>query len=36
VKNDLEISIPDFLTIVRQMVAAQKFDARKRWRVTIQ
>ena len=35
VKNDLEISIPDFLTIVRQMVAAQKFDARKRWQVTI-
>lgn len=35
VKADLDISIPDFLSIVRQMVANQKFDARKRWLVTI-
>ena len=35
VKNDLEISIPDFLTIVKQMVASQKFDAKKNWLVTI-
>ena len=35
VKNDLEIFIPDFLTIVSQMVASQKFDAKKKWLVTI-
>ena len=35
VKNDLEIFIPDFLTIVSQMVASQKFDAKKNWLVTI-
>lgn len=35
VKNDLEILIPDFLTIVRQMVLNKKFDPNKRWKVTI-
>jgi Na+-transporting NADH:ubiquinone oxidoreductase subunit F len=35
VKNDMEIFIPDFLDIVKAMVASQKFDAKKRWRVTI-
>lgn len=35
VKGDLEISIPDFLMVVRQMAAGKKFDARKRWLVTV-
>jgi Na+-transporting NADH:ubiquinone oxidoreductase subunit F len=35
VKGDVEVVIPDFLTIVRGMVAAKKFDARKRWRVIV-
>lgn len=35
VKNDMEIFIPDFLTVVRQMVLNKKFDPDKRWRVTI-
>ena len=35
VKNDIEIYIPDFLTIVRQMVLNEMFDPNKRWRVTI-
>ena len=35
VKNDVEIFIPDFLTIVRQMVLNKKFDPDKRWRVSI-
>jgi len=35
VKNDLEIFIPDFLSIVSQMVAGQKFDAKKNWLVTV-
>ncbi len=35
VKNDLEISIPDYLTIVREMVENKKFDPNKRWLVTI-
>ena len=35
VKGDVEVLIPDFLAIVRQMVAAKQFDARKRWRVTV-
>jgi Na+-transporting NADH:ubiquinone oxidoreductase subunit F len=35
VKNDIGVEIPDFLTVVRAMVAAKKFDARKRWRVTV-
>ena len=35
VKNDLEIAIPDYLTIVRQMALNNKFDTKKRWRVVI-
>ncbi len=35
IKNDLEIFIPDFLTVVRGMVLEKKFDPNKRWRVTI-
>jgi len=35
VKNDIEISIPDFLAVVRQMVLGRKFDSSKRWRVTV-
>ena len=35
VKNDLALSIPDYLTIVRQMALNNKFDTKKRWRVII-
>jgi Na+-transporting NADH:ubiquinone oxidoreductase subunit F len=35
VKTDIELSVPDFLTVVRQMVLNKKFDPNKRWRVTI-
>jgi Na+-transporting NADH:ubiquinone oxidoreductase subunit F len=35
VKGDLEISVPDFLMVVRQMVLGKKFDAKKRWLVTV-
>jgi Na+-transporting NADH:ubiquinone oxidoreductase subunit F len=35
VKNDVDIVIPDFLTIVRQMVVTKKFDPNKRWLVKI-
>lgn len=35
VKNDLEILIPDYLDIMRQMVVSKKFDPDKRWSVTI-
>ena len=35
VKNDLEIFIPDFLTIVRSMVLEKKFDPNRNWRVTV-
>jgi Na+-transporting NADH:ubiquinone oxidoreductase subunit F len=35
IKNDVEIIIPDFLTIVRQMVVSKKFDPNKRWLVKI-
>ena len=35
VKNDLVITIPDFLSMVREMVENQKFDPNKRWRVTV-
>lgn len=35
VKNNLTILIPDFLTVVRQMAQARKFDPNKRWKVTI-
>jgi Na+-transporting NADH:ubiquinone oxidoreductase subunit F len=35
VKNDLEIAIPDFLSVVRTMAENKKFDPRRRWKVTI-
>ena len=35
VKGDMEIAIPDFLEVVRQMALGKKFDARKRWLVTV-
>ena len=35
VKSDTEIFIPDFLSVVKQMVLNNKFDPSKRWRVTI-
>ncbi len=35
VKEDLEIVIPDFLTIVRQAVKNKKFDPNKRWKFII-
>ena len=35
VKNDVAISIPDYLTIVRQMALNNKFDTKKHWRVII-
>ena len=35
VKANLTIVIPNFLTVVKQMVANRKFDANKRWKVTI-
>jgi Na+-transporting NADH:ubiquinone oxidoreductase subunit F len=35
VKNDIDIVIPDYLTVVRQMAMNKKFDPNKRWKVTI-
>lgn len=35
IKNDLEVVIPDYLTVIREMVRSKKFDPKKRWRVTI-
>lgn len=35
VKQDLEIQIPDYLEIVRELVVNKKFDPHKRWKVTI-
>jgi Na+-transporting NADH:ubiquinone oxidoreductase subunit F len=35
VKNDIDIVIPDYLTVVRQMAINKKFDPNKRWKVTI-
>jgi Na+-transporting NADH:ubiquinone oxidoreductase subunit F len=35
VKNDIEIFIPDYLDVVRQMVLSKKFDRDKRWKVTV-
>ena len=35
IKRDITIIIPDFLSIVRQMVINRKFDPNKRWKVTI-
>ena len=35
VKNDVKITIPNYLEIVREMVLAKKFDPSKRWFVEI-
>lgn len=35
IKRDITIIIPDFLSVVRQMVINRKFDPNKRWKVTI-
>jgi Na+-transporting NADH:ubiquinone oxidoreductase subunit F len=35
VKNDVKITIPNYLDIVKEMVAGGKFDANKRWFVRI-
>ena len=35
VKEDMEILIPDFLSIIRQMILGKKFDPNKRWLVKI-
>lgn len=35
VKEDMEIFIPDFLSIIRQMILGKKFDPNKRWLVKI-
>ncbi len=35
VKNDITIEIPDFLTVVHQMVINKNFDANKKWLVKI-
>jgi len=35
IKNDVAIAVPDLLEIVRQMAVNNKFDTRKRWRVTV-
>jgi len=35
VKEDMEIHIPDFLTVIRQMILGKKFDPNKRWLVKI-
>lgn len=35
VKNDIDILIPDFLEVVREMVIKRKFDVKKNWMVKI-
>jgi len=35
IRNDIRIEIPDFLTVVHQMVLSKKFDANKKWLVKI-
>jgi Na+-transporting NADH:ubiquinone oxidoreductase subunit F len=35
VKNDLELVIPDYLMVVRDMVLNKKFNPHKKWLVTI-
>ena len=35
VKEDVEIVVPEFLELVREMVKNKKFDPNKRWRVTV-
>ncbi|MBI9097140.1 MAG: 2Fe-2S iron-sulfur cluster binding domain-containing protein [Spirochaetaceae bacterium] len=35
VKNDVNVVIPDYLSVVRQMVVSKNFDPNKRWLVKI-
>ncbi len=35
VKNDIQIVIPNYLEVVREMMLAKKFDTSKRWLVSI-
>jgi Na+-transporting NADH:ubiquinone oxidoreductase subunit F len=35
VKNDIQIAVPDFLSVIRQMAVNGKFDTKKRWLVKI-
>ncbi len=35
IKNDITIEIPDFLTVVHQMVLSKNFDAHKKWLVKV-
>jgi Na+-transporting NADH:ubiquinone oxidoreductase subunit F len=35
IKNDITIEIPDFFTVVHQMVLSKNFDANKKWLVKI-
>ena len=35
IKNDITIEIPDFLTVVHQMVLSKNFDANRKWLVKI-
>ena len=35
VKNDITVEIPDFLTVVHQMVLSKNFDANKKWLVKV-
>lgn len=35
IKNDITIEIPDFLTVVHQMVLSKNFDVNKKWLVKI-
>ncbi len=35
VKNDVKIVIPNYLEVVREMVVNKKFDAKKKWLVTV-
>jgi Na+-transporting NADH:ubiquinone oxidoreductase subunit F len=35
IKNDIEIVIPDYLVVVREMVINKKFNPNKKWLVTI-
>ncbi len=35
IKNDITVEIPDFLTVVHQMVINKNFDANKKWLVKV-
>ncbi|MBN2737802.1 MAG: 2Fe-2S iron-sulfur cluster binding domain-containing protein [Spirochaetales bacterium] len=35
IKEDITIEIPDYLTVIRQMVINKKFNTKKRWKVNI-